>query len=284
MRTPQREMEPSPLATRQVENGGLTSARSGGGQGLLDSSHLKVGATAAPEGDTARRNGSAERGGATSALPQVAVAIVEDHPIVREGLRLLLSSTPSMRIVGETSAGEDALRGLASRAPDVVLFDLDISGEEVLGALPRVARAALAAKVLALTASHDPVLHGAVLHAGARGLVTKDSPVEQILKAIRKVSAGELWFERHVLDAALARKVARRNGHDELTERELEVVALIGLGLKNCEIACRLEISNKTVRNHLSSIFAKLQVSDRLELLVHAYQLGLVSIPRRPAV
>ncbi len=242
------------------------------------------GAPASPGAREIAGRGPASRECAAEAARPVALQIVHDHPIIREGLRLLLASMPGIRVIGEARAGEDVL--LASPGvPDVVLIDVDLEGDEVVAALPRIALAARTSKVLALTASHDPLRHGAALHAGARGIVTKDSPVELILKAIRKVSAGEAWFERHVLDTALrARQLDRATGpgHEELTLREREVVALIGEGLKNCEIASRLSISKKTVRNHLSSIFGKLEVSDRLELLVHAHQLGLVSIARRP--
>jgi DNA-binding NarL/FixJ family response regulator len=138
------------------------------------------------------------------------------------------------------------------------------------------------AKVLATTRLRDPERDRAALIAGARGVVTKDKPGEVVLTAIRKVDDGQLWFERHVLERAVSRTVTRERWHeamhDSLTARELEIVSLLGRGLKNSEIADRLHITTKTVRNHLSSAFVKLGVSDRLALVVHASQLGLVSI------
>lgn len=276
-RDPHRETEPAPLAIpagREVR--GINRSA-----GEIARSHEPLarvnGATHLGDDPFERRAGGPR--GAEDAARSIELLLIEDHPIVREGLRMLLSAAAGITVVGEADCGENALRALRSPPPDVLLYDVDLGCEEALVVLRRIAVAAPAAKVLALTTSHDPLCHRAVLHAGARGVVTKDSTVELILKAIRKVSAGELWFERHVLDAALTVSSAR---HDELTTREREVIALIGEGLKNCEIAGRLCISKKTVRNHLCSIFGKLDVSDRLELLVHAYQLGLVNIPRRP--
>lgn len=214
----------------------------------------------------------------------VAVLVIDRHPFIREGLKLLLSTAPGIGVVDVADSDEDAVRVVSARVPDVVLCDVDHPGADARELLSELACIAPTARVLALTASHDPDFHRAALRAGARGVVTKDTPVELILKAIRKVSTGELWFERHVLDAALLdRTLEGASGaprHDELTFRERQVIALIAEGLKNCEIAERMKISSKTVRNHLCSIFGKLQVSDRLGLLVHAQRLGLVRIGR----
>lgn len=221
----------------------------------------------------------------TLAAP-IAVLVIERHPAVREGLKLLLSSADGVGAVHAADPETDALRAVTALEPDVVLCDVDHLCEEAQELLQSLAAATPAARVLALTASHDADFHRALLRAGARGVVNKDSPVDLILKAIRKVSEGELWFERHVLDAALLERGvgggASLPRREELTLRERQVIALLAEGLKNCEIADRMKISSKTVRNHLCSIFAKLAVTDRLGLLVHAQRLGIVRPGARP--
>ncbi len=218
-------------------------------------------------------------------MNQTRVLVIEDQPVMREGLKMLLASTGDVTAVGEVDSGDAAVRALASCIADVVMLDLDLGGEDGFSVIPRVAEVAPGVKVLAFTALRDPQRHRAALLAGVRGVVTKDKSGEIILKAIRKVASGELWFERQLLERTLTRSISRDNGpaprHDGLTERESEIILLIGEGLTNAKIANRLRISEKTVRNHLTSIFGKVGVSDRLELLVHACQLGLVAIPHR---
>ena len=220
-------------------------------------------------------------------MGRIAVLLVDDHPVVREGVKMLLSGATDLVVAGEVHSGEAALQALGQGPVDVVLLDLDLGAEGGVVLLPRIASAAPTARVLVLTGLRDRDRHRQALLAGARGLLLKDKSPEQLLKAIRKVHAGELWFERAVLEAALQRAVSSQQGRDpverriaELTARELEVVRLIGEGLKNRDIAEQLGISEKTVRNHLSMVFDKLGVSDRLELLVFAYRHGLAQPPR----
>lgn len=217
----------------------------------------------------------------------IKVLVIEDQPVVREGLRAIAAPAGDVKVVAEADSGEVALRALGPSTVDVVLLDLDLAGEDALNVVSRIAEAAPGIRVLAVTASRDPARQRAALLAGARGVVTKDKPGEVILRAVRKVVSGELWFERKVLEATLSRSMPRGSERatrrDELTDREKDIVSLIGEGLRNAEIARRLHISEKTVRNHLTSIFDKLGVSDRLKLLVHASQLGMVSIPRGAA-
>lgn len=218
-------------------------------------------------------------------MTQIRVLLIEDQPVMREGLKMLLASSGDVTAVGDVDSGDAAVRALASCTADVVMLDLELGGEDGLGIIPRIAEVAPGAKVLAFTVWRDPQRHRAALLTGVRGVVTKDKAGEIVLKAIRKVASGELWFERQLLERTLTRSVSRDNTralqHDHLTERETEIISLISEGLKNAGIAKRLCISEKTVRNHLTSIFGKVGVSDRLALLVHAYQLGLAAIPRR---
>lgn len=217
----------------------------------------------------------------------IRVLLVDDHAIVREGLRMLLAGAPDMTVVGDTGNGSDALALAARAAPDVVLLDLDLAGEDGLPLVPQLQRTAGAPKALILTASRDRARHEAALLAGARGVVVKDRSADLLLKAIRRVHAGELWFDRALLDAVVQRslrsdpQVAPEAARiAKLTGREREIVTLIGEGLRNEEIGRRLFISEKTVRNHLSTIFEKVAVSDRLELVVYAFNNGLASARR----
>ena len=220
-------------------------------------------------------------------MDQIRVLVIEDQPVMRQGLETLLASAEDVTAVGQVASGDAAVRALASCTADVVMLDLDLGGEDGLDLIPRIAGVAPGAGVLAFTVVRDPQRHRAALLAGARGLITKDKAGEIILKAIREIDCGGLWFERQLLEQTLARSISWHNcrapQHADLTKRESDVILLLGEGLKNAQIARRLCISEKTVRNHLTSIFGKFGVSDRLELLVHAYQAGLVAVPQRAA-
>ena len=149
--------------------------------------------------------------------------------------------------------------------------------EDGLDALPRIQAAVPRAKVLILTALKDRARDQAAVRTGARGLVLKDAPADALLEAIRAVAAGELWFDPRVLPAPGRPGAAPEpSALSKLTAREREIVSLIGEGLRNEEAARRLGITEKTVRNHLTVVFDKLGVSGRLELLVFAYEHGLV--------
>jgi DNA-binding NarL/FixJ family response regulator len=214
--------------------------------------------------------------------------VIDDHPVVREGLRMLLEQSGEVRVVGAAGTARAALRELPERSPDVVLLDLDLGGEDGLDALPRIRATAPRTRVLILTALRERARDEDALRAGACGLVLKDAPADVLLEAIRTVASGGLWFDPRVLSSAAAGR-DRTDGPgaiptpmpatpalSALTPRERDIVALIGEGLRNEETARRLGITEKTVRNHLTVIFDKVGVSGRLELLVWAYEHGLV--------
>lgn len=203
--------------------------------------------------------------------------VIDDHPVVREGLKMLLEQAGDIRVVGSAATATAALAVLPERSPDVVLLDLDLGDEDGLDALPRIQAAVPRAKVLILTALKDRARDQAAVRTGARGLVLKDAPADALLEAIRAVAAGELWFDPRVLPAPGQPGAAPEpSALSKLTAREREIVSLIGEGLRNEEAARRLGITEKTVRNHLTVVFDKLGVSGRLELLVFAYEHGLV--------
>jgi DNA-binding NarL/FixJ family response regulator len=217
----------------------------------------------------------------------IRIFLVDDHPIVREGLKVLISSAPDLAVAGEADSVAGAIGWLQRHAADVVLLDLGLGARDALEDLPQLANAAGRARILVLTGSQDPDRHRAAVIGGARGLVLKDRPSEALLKAIRKVHAGELWFERATLESALQRTLSTLRREDSerakvesLTAREREIIVRVSEGLKSEAIARQLAISEKTVRNHLSAIFEKLGVTDRLELLLYAYRQKLVKPPQ----
>jgi DNA-binding NarL/FixJ family response regulator len=219
-------------------------------------------------------------------MAPIRVFLVDDHPVVREGLRMLLATADDLKVVGGASSVQEALAALALSPADVVVLDLDLGGRDGLELLPGLAAKAPETRVLVLTGIRDRERHRAVLSSGAHGVVLKDKPPELLLKAIRRVHAGELWFDRATMEVAVQRAVSlerarapEREKITALTAREKQIISLIGEGLRNSEIAARLGIGEKTVRNHLTIIFDKLGVSDRLELAVYAYRQGLAQVP-----
>jgi DNA-binding NarL/FixJ family response regulator len=212
------------------------------------------------------------------------VFVIEDHPVMREGVKMLLDATGDVRVVGSSATASGALDELARTSPAVILLDLDLGSEDGLQALPSIAGASPESRVLIFTALRDRARDEAALAAGARGLVLKDASAEQLVRAIRVVATGGLWFDPRVLQSPAPRKDARRPASPSplagLTARERDIVELVVQGLKNEEVARRLGISEKTVRNHLTGVFDKLQVTDRLQLLVFAYQHGIARVRR----
>jgi len=216
------------------------------------------------------------------------VLLVDDHRILCAGVRMLLESQPGMVVIGEASCRASALAMAAREQPDLILFDLDLGGEMALDCIPDLLAAAHKARVLILTGMRDPELHCQAVRLGAMGLVLKEKAAEVLLQAVEKVMAGEAWLERGMMAAVLgsmARPSTAQGANPEagkiarLTDREREVVALVCEGLRNKQIAERLYISDTTVRHHLTAIFAKLAVSDRLEMVLYAYRHGLAKPP-----
>src|SRR2546422_6519362 len=215
----------------------------------------------------------------------IRILIVDDHAVMRMGLRLLLEGQPDLLVVGEAATGAEALTAATGVPPDVIVLDLDLGGESAIDILPALCTAAPRARVLILTGVRDPDLHRQAVRCGARGLIRKETAAGVLLQAIRKVQAGEGWLERTmmatILDEIQSASMAPPRDPETakiatLTARERDVIARIGEGLKNRDIARHLRISETTVRHYLTVIFAKLEVTDRLELAVYAYHHGLV--------
>jgi DNA-binding NarL/FixJ family response regulator len=216
----------------------------------------------------------------------IRVLLVDDHEVVRLGLRALLSAQPHMELVGEAANTAEALALLASAAPDIVLLDIDLGEESGLDLLSPLQARAPAARVVLLTALRDAAMHKQAVRQGAMGLVLKDKPLDVVVRAIEKVHAGEVWLDRRLIADVLSTANEARPGNGvelrrikALTAREREVIALLGKGIKNREIAEQLSISEATVRHHLTSVFSKLGVTDRFELVIFAYRHGLAQMP-----
>lgn len=208
------------------------------------------------------------------------VLIVEDHPVFRDGLRALLSSIPGTDVVGEAASGLEAVGQALTLQPDVVVMDLDLPELDGIGATRQIVATSPHVGVLVLTMFDDDDSFFAAMKAGARGYLLKGAGQEDIRRAIRAVGDGEAiigpGIARRLMEYFSApRPDAPRDAFPELTERERQVLGLIAEGQSNPTIATRLGISAKTVRNHVSNIFTKLQVVDRTQAIVRARAAGL---------
>jgi DNA-binding NarL/FixJ family response regulator len=215
----------------------------------------------------------------------IRVIIIDDHQVVREGLRLLIQSQPGFKVVGDAGNSKEALLVAAREQPDVILLDLDLGTESGTDIISQLLATAKRAHVLALTGLRDPEVHRQAILRGAMGVVQKENASKVLLKAIQKIHSGEIWYDRSKLGGVLAdilrgpeaKTDSAAASSPTLTQRESEIVALVSQGLKNKQIADKLFISHITVRHHLTSIFAKVGVSSRLELIVYAFNQGLAN-------
>ena len=220
----------------------------------------------------------------------IQILLIDDHQVVREGLKMLIESHPNFRIIGEADCGVTALHILETNTVDIVLLDLDLGGENGLDLLPKLLAVGGEAKVLILTGIRNEEEHRRAIVLGAMCIVQKERASDHLIKAIEKVFEGEVWYDRtkmgSVFSDLLSSGKQKDVSSDEakialVTERELEVINLVALGLKNRPIGERLFISETTVRHHLTSVFGKLGVSSRLELIIYAFKHGLAKMPSR---
>ncbi len=213
-------------------------------------------------------------------MESIHVFIVDDHVLYREGVRKMLSVAPDIEIVGEAASGDEAIAQVLTLQPDVVLMDLKMPGVNGIEATRRILYASPRIGVLVLTMFETDETVFAAMRAGARGYLLKDADQEEVLRAVKAVSRGEAIFspaiaERLIHYFAALRPAAADLAFPELTEREREILHLIAQGHSNTEIAQRLLLSIKTVQNHVSNIFSKLQVADRAQAIVRARDAGL---------
>lgn len=219
----------------------------------------------------------------------IGILIVDDHTVVCSALRVLIEKHPNWIVVGEAGNGADAVALAAKEQPEIILLDLCLGDENGIDLIPTLLKAASEARIILLTAVRDEEEFRRAVRLGAMGVVGKGAPAEMLIKAIDRVNAGELWLNRQ-MTATLVTELRQIKPSplrapapepvDQLTGREREVITLIGEGLKNKQIADRLYISETTVRHHLTSILKKLDLSDRVELLIYAYRHNLVTVQK----
>jgi DNA-binding NarL/FixJ family response regulator len=223
----------------------------------------------------------------SDAPAEIRILLADDQPLVRSGLRVLINDNPDLQVVAEAGSGDEAVALAASVKPDVAVLDIRMPGMDGIEAARRIVESPDAPRVLMLTTfDDDDYVYGA-LRAGASGFLVKDMALEEILSAIRVVAAGDALIAPSVTRRLIA-EFANRPDHSPssgtpvrklagITEREVEVLTLVGRGLSNSEIAETLVISVATAKSHVARLLTKLDARDRVQLVILAYEAGLVS-------
>lgn len=213
-------------------------------------------------------------------LEPITVMLVDDHAMVRQGVRAFLVTQPDLSVVGEASSGEEAVKMAAQFVPDVILMDLIMPNMDGVEATRRVKQVSPRSQVVVLTSYHEDENIFPALKAGALSYILKDLSAEELASAVRKAAVGEAILHPRVaarvikeLQGARGEKV---NPFTELSGRELEVLKLIADGMSNAEMAAKLVLSEKTIKGHVSNILSKLQLADRTQAAVYAWREGIV--------
>jgi two-component system nitrate/nitrite response regulator NarL len=216
----------------------------------------------------------------------ISVLIVHEHAVVGEGLRMLINNNRKMKVIGVARTGSEALSLAGSKLPNVILLDLDLDGEQGLSLLSQIRKVTRESRVLVLTTMQHRREYSKAVRLGVRGVILNTEGPDVLLKAIERVHYGEVWIDRSMM-ASLFNELTEDSAMDpevekiaSLTERERKVIALVAQGLRNKQIAQRLFVCETTVSHRLSSIFSKLNVSDRLGLVLYAFGNGLAEIPK----
>lgn len=217
---------------------------------------------------------------------EINIMIIGDFLIFRNGLKLLLETEKSFKVKGEAADLAEAINLIPGIKPDILLIEsAEIDNDHIQSFFPSLSDSI---PILVLTNSRDFEKHQKYLMLGVEGLFSKEQNAETLFKAIKQVSSGDIWFQRKLMGETIKQLVKEKKSMPEklysyncavLTEREREVLMLICKGMKNKVIADNLFITETTVRHHLTSIFEKLNVSSRLELVVHAFNEKMVEIP-----
>lgn len=208
------------------------------------------------------------------------VLVADDHAVFRYGMSAMLANAESFEVVGEASTGEEAVALSADLKPGIVLMDIQMPGMNGIEATRRIVQADPGVSVVVVTMFGDDDSVFLAMHAGARGYVLKGADAEEVMKVLRAVADGEAHFGPEIARRLMGffsapRPAPPSERFPELTAREVEILDLIARGMSNPEIASRLYLSQKTVRNHVSNVFLKLQVADRAQAIVRAREAGL---------
>ena len=210
----------------------------------------------------------------------IRILIADDHGVVREGLRAVLGSEPDMEVVGEATTGKEVVERAAELRPDVIVMDIQMPDVNGIEATRRIFEVDPDIGVVVLTMFEDDDSVFSAMRAGARGYVLKGAPPSEILKVLRAVAAGEAHFGPEIARRLMSffsepSPASTQDIFPELSAREVEILDLIAQGHTNAKIAARLYLSPKTVGNHISHIFTKLQVADRAHAIIRAREAGL---------
>jgi DNA-binding NarL/FixJ family response regulator len=213
-------------------------------------------------------------------MERIRILVADDHALFRDGLRALFTSVPDTEVVGEAATGEEAVKRAEELQPDVVLMDIQMPGTNGIEATRRIVGQSPHVGVIVVTMFEDDDSVFSAMRAGARGYVLKGADQDEILKVIRAVAGGEAYFGMEIARRLMGffsgpKPPASAEVFPELTTREIEILDLIAKGRSNKEISRLLYISSKTVRNHISNVFAKLQVADRAQAIIRAREAGL---------
>ena len=223
----------------------------------------------------------------------ITVVIVDDHPVVRAGIRMIVDAAPDVTVVGEGASGADALRLVAQHHPDVLLLDVNLpdpstsSGQALNGVevTRRLREQNTTTAILVLTIYDDRQTIFGLLESGAIGYVLKDEALETVVDAVRAAARGESWLSPAVARQVVRRAIGETSSSPEpppipLTPREKEVLRLLAQGLDNEAIARRLVVTKRTVQNHVSNIYSKLEMSSRTEAALYAIRHGLAQVSK----
>lgn len=214
----------------------------------------------------------------------IKIALADDHPVFRLGARKLLESENDLLVVGEAGNGMEAVLLVERFDPDVLLLDLTMPVMDGLEVMGELAERKVRTKVILLLTETEREKAVRGVRMGARGILFKEADSSLVIKSVRKVFDGEVWIDNPILSQALDSLVKRPPGpasdqrNSGLSSREVEVVRCVSMGLRNKEVADKLGISEATVKNHLTNIYSKLGVSDRLELILYAIHNHLVHV------
>jgi DNA-binding NarL/FixJ family response regulator len=214
------------------------------------------------------------------AVDGIRVLIADDHVFYRQGVRGMLAALDEIEVIGEAASGDEVVARAQELLPDVILMDIKMPGLNGIEATRRILQASPHIGVLIVTMFEDDDSVFAAMRAGARGYLLKDADQEELVRAIKSIGRGEAIFspaiaQRLIHYFALPRPSLAELAFPDLTERERELLQLMAIGLSNAEIAARLVLSLKTVQNHVSNIFSKLQVADRAQAIVRARDAGM---------